>query len=298
MQRRLAREVGVASNHVSNRRAGDQIIIDRPVDRADAQRVRDAVPEVEGAPISVVEEQPVAPARPTGRDEEGDRLVDGVGRRREAVSVAIPVDERVAAAVEHAGLVAHAEIMFGQRHRLAQLELSARRADRARVGADDLAAEIERFQFHAGRVDPKLHRRGPEPGRSGGHPDAVVTNLRRNGPARILPELACARDAHADDGIGERGHALRTGGAAYLDAVPQVSQVSACRVCVSGTEPERKGAGGSQQTCDGRRQCQFRSPVRSIRSWAPAAGHDAHGREHRLEPGSTSLKRDAVTVRQ
>ena len=78
-----------------------------------------------------------------------------------------------------------------------------------------------------------------------GHPHALVPDLR--GAANCtLPELACARDAHADDEIGERGHALRTGGAAYLHAVPQ-GQSGERLPRLRQRQGGRKGAGGGKK---------------------------------------------------
>src|SRR5206468_615138 len=121
-----------AANYVPDARAGDRIIIDRPVGCADLDRGGIAVAEIEARAPSVIEEQPVARPAVTDPDVERDRLVDRVGRRGECIGIGVPVDEGAAAPVERAGLVPEPVDMLADRERLAQRETAAVETQRTR----------------------------------------------------------------------------------------------------------------------------------------------------------------------
>ena len=160
-ERRFARQVGIASDHLGSRRPRDHIIIDRSVGCAEVDNIGIAVTEIEPGPPAVVEQQAVTTARSADRDEERDRLVDRVGRTGERVRIGIPVDEALAAPVKTiAGLVAQREDVFRSAQRLAQGKRLPVEAQRHRVISNDHpAGQIGDGQFKVG-LDHHLHGAG------------------------------------------------------------------------------------------------------------------------------------------
>jgi hypothetical protein len=166
------------------------------------------VAEVERAPPIVVEKQAVCAAGALDTDKERDRFVDRVGRGRESGRVRIPVGERVATAIEHAGLVTHAEDMLAQRQGLAQCKAGFVEPNRlGRIGRNRVTGEIGHRHPQAGGVDVESQLSGGEAVRGGDNRHAFVPNHAGNGPARVFAELAVASDPNAQDSVGERSDA-------------------------------------------------------------------------------------------
>ncbi len=160
---RLARQVGVAPRDLGDRRAGDDVIIDRASVSGDDQRALVAMAEIERAAPRVVEEQPVRAAGTAVRDIKGDRFVDGVRPAVEAPGVGVPVDEARAAAVERAGLVAKPVILLAGRNGLAQRKACPIEAGRTRgVGQYRAALPIADRERESLRIDGDGDRVGFE----------------------------------------------------------------------------------------------------------------------------------------
>ena len=247
-ERRAAGQPGVAAGDVGEGRPGDEIIVDRAVGAAERERLGILVAEVEPGAIGVVEQDPVAAACRPGRGEEGDRLVDRVVRAREAERVGVPVDERLAAPVEPAGLVAETVEMLADRQRLGQREGLAVDARGRGIGRDDLA--VERLEGHRTTgTDADTELRGGEAVGGGHHRRARCALRGEDGPAGVLGIDAAARDADADEIVAERDqlHLERAGGDfdAVLGRGERRGEGSALRV--RGDRGERQRDGGEQQ---------------------------------------------------
>ncbi len=155
-ERRLAAQVGVALDHAAQRRSVNQVVVNRPVRGTEGEHPGILPAKVKPAPPGVVQQEAVAAGAPPARDEEGNALVDRIGRFLESEGIRVPVDEGLAAAVQRTGLVAQPEIVLRRRQLLVQRKGGAVQLHGflQRVRRHNLALQILDDQAQGRALDP------------------------------------------------------------------------------------------------------------------------------------------------
>ena len=155
-------EVGVAFDHLLRSRSADQVVVERTAFGAEGIGVTRLLAEVEPGAPGVVEEQPVAAAA-ADPEKKRNALINRIDRFLGA-DVRVPERVSLVSAVECAGLVAQAEIVFVARHGLVDGEAPELEFGGAanRVGGDDVAGEIANHQSQRSALNPDIERRGAE----------------------------------------------------------------------------------------------------------------------------------------
>ena len=183
--------------HVLGLRAVDEVVVQRAVRRGEGHAVAALAAEVEEGAEGVVEEHADGAAA-VHLEEEGNRLVDGIGGLLPAEAVRVPHREGLAGAVQRTRLVAQPEEMVVWRFGLCHREAVGRPCDGQRIALEDVAAQIGDGQPEAG-LYRDAQRGSTESMRLRGHRNARGTGLRQNGPGGVLGRMASRPEAHPED---------------------------------------------------------------------------------------------------
>ena len=121
--------------------AQEYIIVNRPSNRAEGVGVRRLLAKVEARAPRVIQQDTHGTSGAIAH-EVRDALVEWVRRFLKAISIGVPEREGLIAPVKRSGLVAEAEVVFIERHRLADAERVTVETDRACILLQEISGSI------------------------------------------------------------------------------------------------------------------------------------------------------------